>query len=167
MTSPWRKLLPAVGVALALMAGGCGDDGEAATSEKTFTLFESAGDFATIDNEPTKKGAEEVSVGDEVAFNGDLMDEQKKKTGTYDGHCVLTQTGGKLDNSKGTCTGTFVLSDGTLTVSTYADFAAEQTTLAIVGGTGAYEGASGSIASSFTEASDLTEDRVKVLLPEK
>ena len=30
------------------------------------------------------------------------MDEQKKKVGKYDGHCVLTETGGKLEESEGT-----------------------------------------------------------------
>ena len=47
--------------------------------------------------------------------------------------------------------GTFVLRDGSLTVSTYADLGVEETTVAIVGGTGADEGASGTIASKIAE----------------
>ena len=104
-----------------------------ARAEETITVIEHATTDTTID-----LGAKGDSVGDSLVFANDLYDAQDaNKVGTDQGSCVRTAPGKAWE-----CSWTAFLPDGQIVVQgPFYDSA--DSTLAIVGGTGKYSGATG------------------------
>ena len=108
--------------------------------------------FKFIDNVPKSKLKHgfplKISAGDEFVFqNPDFA--EGKRIGRTQVVCVATKTARRFDKADFQCHGTFVFSNGTLTVSAVAG-SGSTTEGAVTGGTGAYAAARGTFASVET-----------------
>jgi hypothetical protein len=130
--------------------------------ERTFKIIEgSGGTFNLIDNPPKARNRRNprFSPGDAFVFTSPLFNEANKRIGTLHVHCTLTR-GGTFARVRGQCNATYALRDGTLAVS--AVLRGEDAAIAVIGGTGAYEGARGSITDRDLPRG-RTEDTVHLL----
>ncbi len=170
-----RKRVIAGALALAVAGFGvaaCGSDDDATKlTQKTLTFTEQdTDDFAFVDNAPKttlgEQGPEKLSNGDQLAFRSNLLDGAKKRVGTLDATCLITGAGdGTFEGASSTCHGTMTVPGGQLFVSVGGKpFASDTTTGAISGGTGTYEGASGSFTSVGEEDS---KDTIHIWIPSK
>jgi hypothetical protein len=117
--------------------------------EQTLTLIEGEAADYFVDNPPKSKGQTfRVSPGDLGVVRVPLYDEAGVRQGTAHVSCVGTR-GGTIDKAVFLCTGTFKLNDGTIGLSTVFVGQSDERIAAVTGGTGAYEGARGSITSEF------------------
>ncbi len=151
------KHIAALGATAALAAGGIAAQGGSAQAPGTTTLTffepEANGTFRIIDNAPKspRKNPESpkyrFSLGDQLIFTAPLLD---KKGGTRQGklYAAATIVGGKtFRDASAEATGTYVLTDKSqINVIGHFSFSGDLR-LAIVGGTGRYEGARGSLSS--------------------
>lgn len=112
--------------------------------------------FKFVDNPPKGLGKRpgpksRFSIGDKLTFINALYD---KKGGTRQGKLYVDATivkGGGFDKAAVIATGTYVLNDGSQ-ISFQGHFTfAEDSTGAVVGGTGRYEGARGHVLSHSNE----------------
>lgn len=152
------KHIAALGVTAALAAGGIAAQGGSAQTPGSTTLTfyepEAASTFRFIDNAPKSpvKNPESrryrFSIGDQLVFSVPLLD---KKGGTRQGklYAAATIVGGKtFRDASAEATGSYVLNDKSqINVAGHFRFSEDGTRLAIVGGTGRYEGARGSLSS--------------------
>jgi hypothetical protein len=96
-----------------------------------------------------------------VAFTSSLWTPGHKRTGSLNASCIVTSGG---THPVFECTGTFSLAGGQLELQTTMRDGDNPTNIAIVGGTGAFEGALGSIkAVSRGANSRYTDDTVHLL----
>ena len=149
-----------VGVGILTAAGGA-----QAPGERTFKLIEEEGTFGFVDNPPRARSRRNpsLSAGDTVAITSRLFDEANRRVGTLHAVCTVTRAGRNFARASLHCSGTFLLRDGTLALSvTFRGAEAAQAGVAVVGGTGAYEGARGSVSSRGLPG-DRTEDTVHLL----
>ena len=139
-----RKL--AIVVTSALLGGLVGAPSALAGEDDDFTL---SGRFTEFDREDN--GDRGWSEGDEVDFAFDLFD-GRDDAGDGDGTCVITKFDRGERDFAADCDVTFDLEDGdTLNMEgevTDEDFREGEVVLDVVGGSGAYDGASGT--STFT-----------------
>ncbi len=120
--------------------------------------------FNFIDNPPRQGHNAAPLLGDQFAFASDLLTKSGKHAGFIDATCTITRGG---EHGFGTCYGSFLLKGGQLAVIASVNFASESVNqIAIVGGTGAYEGVTGSIASrSRGENSPFSDDTIHLIYP--
>jgi len=136
-------------------------------SGTTFHLIERDAAFQYVDNKPYGGQNSPPSMGDMFVFNSTLLTKSMKRTGTLYAECVVV-TGGQ--HMKAQCTGTFTLAGGDLALQALIKDSNGKVPdhIVIVGGTGAYEGATGSIeAQSRGDNSPYTDDTVHLLLPKQ
>lgn len=166
-----KRLAGAGGVALVAAAAAVTVAVSTGTAQvplgRTIKLTERGGTFAFVDNAPHSRSCKRCeprpSAGDVFVFTQRMFDEADKRVGTLQGQCTFTRAG-SFAASTAQCHVTLHLADGTLALSALANFARKTTTFAIVGGTGAYEGARGSGTSTERSNSDIADD-VFHLLP--
>jgi allene oxide cyclase len=131
----------ALGLSLCLV--GCADDEVADTPPVTrvIELVERA------DNETvTDTGVVGDSVGDILTFANPLFDKANAtKVGDDQGYCVRVVVGEAFE-----CEWTAFLADGQITVSG-PFYDAKESSLSIIGGTGAFKNASGEMALGFRQ----------------
>jgi hypothetical protein len=156
--------LATIAVAATVIAGVLTTGGAAQVpGERTFKIIEgSGGTFKFIDNPPKARNPRNprLSVGDAYVFATPLFNEAKNRIGSLHVYCAVTR-GGSFRRARSQCNATYALRDGTLAAS--AVVRGENPIIAVVGGTGAYEGARGSITDR-----DLPRDRTEAtvhLLP--
>jgi hypothetical protein len=120
--------------------------------------------FNFIDNPPRQGRNAAPLMGDQFAFSSELLTKSGKHAGFIDATCMVTRGG---QRGAGTCYGTFLLKGGQLAGIAAINFASEGVDhIAIVGGTGVYEGVTGSIAShSRGDNSPFTDDTVHLTFP--
>jgi hypothetical protein len=130
-----NKFAPLAALALSVAAAGAGvHAGEARVLK---TIVDATSGVTRID-----LGASGDSPGDMVVFDEALLDETGAKIGSNSGFCVRT-----LPGQFSECQWTLTLADGAITVAgREAD--AGLSSVPIVGGTGAYAGASGVMTSA-------------------
>lgn len=166
-----RTTLIATALAMALGPAGCGDGQAPELPDKTLRFTErQTENFGFVDAAPKTKlgaeGPESLSNGDHTTFSSDLLDDAGKDAGDMDISCAVTRPGG-FDRSHQQCTGTATLPGGTLTLGRGGRvFGGASPAGAILGGSGAYEGATG----AFTEAAERsgrTPYTFHIWLPEK
>jgi hypothetical protein len=117
--------------------------------EQTLVLIEKEGADFFVDNPPKSKGRTfHVSPGDLAVVRVPLYDEADVRQGTAHVSCIATR-GGVINKAVFLCTGTLKLKDGTIGFSTVFVGQSDERIAAVTGGTGAYEGARGSIDSEF------------------
>jgi hypothetical protein len=95
-------------------------------------------------------GEPDFSLGDEFVFTSDLT-----KRGTSVGHTGVVCTVTSVERSESQCVGTASFSKGQITIQGLLAGEPERFEFPITGGTGAYEGASGTLA--VTTLSDTEE----------
>ncbi|MCC6222163.1 MAG: hypothetical protein IT201_01570 [Thermoleophilia bacterium] len=135
----------AVAAAVFATAGGAQEQ----TGEQTLTLIELEGADSFVDNPPLSEGLPfRVSPGDLGTVRMPLHDGAGVRQGTIHVTCIATRAG-TIDRARFLCTGVLKLKDGTLTLSGVIQGQSDQRVGAITGGTGAYEGARGSITSEL------------------
>jgi hypothetical protein len=128
----------------------------------TMHLVEKQIGFNFIDNPPRQGRNAAPLMGDQFAFSSELLTKSGKHAGYVDATCTITRGG---ERGAGTCYGSFLLKGGELAGIAGINFASEGVDhVAIVGGTGAYEGVTGSIASrSRGENSPFTDDTIHLI----
>jgi hypothetical protein len=132
------------------------------SSAITFHLVEKDLAFNYVDNKPLGGKNEPPSIGDIFAFTATLWTRDSKRAGSLFASCIIT-SGGKNGTSE--CTGTLALKGGQiqLQVAIHTDSPSADK-IAIVGGTGAYEGARGMVTSvSRGDNSPYSDDTVHLL----
>jgi hypothetical protein len=131
-----------VGIPLALMIPS-----GSASAESTFTLVEQPhGNFHFIDLPPKAHSPQgPASVGDELIFSNKLTRDNKPYGFV---HAVCVVTGKRLKHAPELvmCNGQFNLPGGTIALSAGGRFR-NAVHISVIGGTGKYEGAMGSVVS--------------------
>jgi hypothetical protein len=161
-----RIRVAAVSSLLALGALGlvaCGGDDETTGSEETLTFdednegsrYEPIGDY-TIGS-LLREGP---SPGNGFTLSIPLLDASGETVGEINGFCIATRPGTR----KGTCSGTADVPDGQLAFIVGGEvFVEVRPPGEIVGGTGKYEGATGTFTTEATGAE--TTDTFNIILP--
>jgi hypothetical protein len=139
--------LAAIILGTALVASG----GAQQPGERTFKLIEQEASFGFVDNPPRSQGNPRnprISAGDVTVFTSRLFNEANQRAGALFVDCTAVRGGRNFGRAYFQCEGTYRLADGTLTaVAAFRGSEGDTLTITIAGGTGAYEGARGSIAS--------------------
>jgi hypothetical protein len=156
--------LATVAVAATVIAGILTTGGAAQVpGERTFKIIEgSGGTFKFVDNAPKAKNPRNprFSAGDALIFTTPLFNTANKRIGTVHVSCAVTRGGKNFSRASLQCNGTYALRNGTLAAS--AVVIRGDANIAVVGGTGAYEGARGSITDTDLPR-ERTEDTVHLL----
>lgn len=167
-TKVTRTLAAMAMAAVALAAGACGSDDKPASEEITLKLSKQDTDFEYADRAPKTKlgpqGPKMLSMGDQIITRAKYLTASSKHMGDLDLTCTVTKAGG-FDTASQQCLGTVTLPGGTL-VATVGGFFRSDTGMAIVGGTGKYEGASGSFTSD-AGGGDRSNDVIHILVPKQ
>jgi Dirigent-like protein len=118
---------------------------------RTFVLIEDErkGSFNVVDNRPRSRNGRNpsVSAGDLLMFSTPLLNQANARVGTLEALCTATRSGRTFERASFHCNGTFRLRDGSLALSATFRGSDDTPLIAVVGGTGAYEGARGSVTS--------------------
>jgi hypothetical protein len=135
--------------------------------ERTFKLILKDESAALGDVAPTSRNQRDprISGGDQHVFTSTVFDEAQKRVGKFYGQCVAVRGGRTYRQSTFQCQGTFVLRDGAIAVSVAfrATQRDEDVSLAVIGGTGAYEGARGQVSTRILPGG--REEKTVHLLP--
>ena len=139
------RTLAAAAVVAALAGGGATLENTATARAltmnlRTLHLVERGGGIQFVDNLPKAKRPYEFSPGDIVIVVRDIYTRQGARAGSLRIVCVAT------DRTTQQCGGTETLTGGTLELSGLSSPAAS-TTVAVIGGTGLYNGARGTSRS--------------------
>jgi hypothetical protein len=110
------------------------------TGTLAFVALDKEASFKFVDVPPRRK----ESAGDQLLITQVLRDTSNRRAGRV--HASFEFTPGKPAAAQGT--GTFVLGDGQIVASGLLDEQGKTDTLAIVGGTGAYNGARGTLVTT-------------------
>ena len=148
----------AVGVSIAVTSIG----GAQTSGDRTLKFVEKGGSGKFVDNAPkADKRHPGPSAGDEFLFTTGLYDTSNARAGTVIAHCQKEPGKGDLFD----CQGEAKLKDGTLALSGLTTETTLKNTIAITGGTGAYEGAKGQIISIARSHADNapSDDTVHLL----
>jgi hypothetical protein len=129
-------LLGATGVTLGVV-NLVSDDEE--SDSRTLTLTGREGSFSFNDVPPRAKDEGDIAAGDSFTFSNDVSGDAK---GELYGGCFVA------DKGKATCQATYELQNGRITIAGVPGFSQEPETfeVAVTGGLGAYEGATGRVA---------------------
>jgi hypothetical protein len=134
-------------VAVGLVLAGCGDD-DTTGSEETLILTEvdKGSHFAPIGDATENR----TPPGSGYSLSIPLQDSSKNIVGELNAVCIATAPGAQEPNLQGTCSGTADVPEGQLVLSVGGEIR-QDITGAIVGGTGKYEGATGTFTSTQSE----------------
>jgi hypothetical protein len=148
----------AVGVSIAVTSIG----GAQTTGERTLKFVDKGGSFKFVDNPPKGKSRNPApSAGDEFLFTSNLYDESGARAGYVTAHCAFPPGLKGLAD----CQGEAKVKDGTVSFSGLQNLNGLKNTFSVTGGTGAYEGARGSITSIARSHADNapSDDTVHLL----
>ena len=143
-------------IAAAMVLAGCTD--ETTGDEETLTLTEvdKGSHFAPIGNATERSNP----PGSGFSLSIPLQDSSKKTVGELNAVCIATQPSQRELN--GTCSGTADVPDGQLALNVGGELG-NDVTGAIVGGTGKYEGATGTFTSKSSDGQST--DTFTITLP--
>ena len=142
-------------IAAAMLLAGCTD--ETTGSEETLNFTESDKDATFTPIGDTSENR--TPPGSGFALSIPLQDSSKKTVGEINAVCIATHPGPRLN---GTCTGTADVPDGQLALN-IGGVIGDNVSGAIVGGTGKYEGATGTFTSK--SSGEGSADTFNVTLP--
>jgi hypothetical protein len=125
---------------------------------RTITLIGGEGSFHFIDNPPRQGEEAPPLAGDMFVGSQPLFTRAGRRAGTLDFQCAIV-TGGERGRTH--CSGVYALAGGTIAGQVVFPGDRPVTTIAITGGTGAYEGARGSI--STRERGNQSVDTIRLL----
>jgi hypothetical protein len=128
-----------------------------ATKSVTFHLVEKDVGFNFIDNPPRQGFRAAPLIGDGFAFTSELRTKSGAHAGWLEATCTVARGGTR---SEGPCYGVFALKGGQLmAMAQFKFYGNAPTHVVIVGGTGVYRGATGSVLSvSRGENSEYSDD---------
>jgi hypothetical protein len=139
-----------------------GATGKTATRSITWHLVEKDAGFNFIDNPPRQGDNAPPLIGDQFAFRSEMLTRSGKHAGWLNATCVVT-TGGT--RGAGPCNGVFSFKGGQLMAQALVSFTTETTEVVIVGGTGVYRGARGSVVSVSRGETEFSDDVFHLVLP--
>ena len=155
-------------VAVAVAAVGAIAIGEAGAQSgpQTFTYVKrQTRHFKFVDHAPrtkfTANGPTRLSVGDEIVQHDAYLNASGKRVGGLDLVCTVTR-GGSFAKAAEQCVATATLPGGTLALSTGGGFDVHEA--AIVGGTGRFAGARGTVTTRPSK-SQTNRDEFHLLAP--
>lgn len=129
----------------------------------TFHLVEKQVGFNFIDNPPKQGFNAPPLIGDQFAFTSDLLSKSGSHAGTIDATCTVARGG---VHASGPCYGVFRFKGGELVGIASLSFSNASTHIVIVGGTGVYQGVTGSVLSvSRGQNSPISDDTFQLLMP--
>jgi hypothetical protein len=144
-------LIGPVGAAAVLAAVLAATGSAQAPGERTFKLVEAEGSAAFGDVAPRSDDdrSPRFSGGDQKVFTSRVFDQSGRRVGRGDYHCIAVHGARTFAQVRFQCTGTVTLRDGTIAMSVAygGNQREEDVALAVIGGTGAYEGARGQISA--------------------
>jgi len=151
-------LLLVLAVGATAMAALFASGGAAQKTDTTLTFVERGGTFRLIDNAPKSptgpRQEPRLSAGDVLTISTPLYDGGDTRIGRLDAVCVATR-GARFERATFICTGSFALPEGTLALNVSGRFPENAPVVgAVLGGTGAYEGARGSFTSTPRPGTD-------------
>jgi hypothetical protein len=160
------KIVPALAIAVTAL-GITGVSGAAVRQTTprsvTFHLVEKEFGFNFVDNPPRQGRNAAPLMGDQFAFSSELRTRGGAHAGWLDATCTVSRGG---PNGTGPCYGIFSLKGGQLSAMAQLTFQGNTTHIAIVGGTGVYAGATGTVDSvSRSENSPFTDDTFHLRIP--
>ena len=128
----------------------------------TLHLVEKAAGFNFIDNPPRQGFNAPPLIGDQFAFSADLLTRSGVHAGTFGATCMVARGG---VHSTTVCYGLYSLKGGDI-AGIARGSESNTTQIAIVGGTGAYEGVTGSsVEISRSGNSPFTDVTIHLLFP--
>jgi hypothetical protein len=150
--------LAVAGLVVALGAVSSGGAQERGVQTISLVQPDEGGSFHFVDN-PPRQGLEAPPLaGDTFVGSQPLFTRAGKRAGTLDFECTVI-TGGERGRTH--CTGVYSLAGGTIAGQVVFPGPRPVTRIAITGGTGAYEGARGSIISR--DRRNDTVDTIRLL----
>jgi hypothetical protein len=161
-----KRLVLIVGAALAgivLAVALAGSGSAQQPGEQSIKLVERPSSDHFVDNPPkgTRRNRR-ISAGDFAVATAPLFDESNTtRVGTLHTMCFATR-GGRFARVTFQCNGTAVLAQGTLAINFGGRFG-DEVAAAVTGGTGAFEGRTGSVVSSERANSNLTDDTIHLV----
>ena len=149
----WAMLAAAAAVAALTVGAFAGSGAANHPGSQTLTFTESQrGDFFRfVDHRPRSRGSRDnpsISAGDEVILGSVLLDQNDQRAGRLEAACKALRGARRFPQALWGCHGFARLGGGTLVVAATFKFRQNVITGAVTGGTGAYEGASGSFRIS-------------------
>jgi hypothetical protein len=143
-------LIVSLAAAIALAAVLASTGGTQPPGDRTFKLIEedeSAG-FGDVSPKSRNSRNPRFSGGDMHVFTSRLFDEANRRVGSLYAQCITVRGGRTFVQARFQCSATLALRDGTIAVNTAfrGNQRDEDVLSAVTGGTGAYEGARGSIS---------------------
>ncbi len=145
-----NALIACLIAALPLAAAHVSTGGAQAPDGRTFKLIETDESQAFGDVAPLSKNKRNprFSGGDMHVFTSRYVDDANKPAGRLYAYCITVRGGRTFVQASFQCNATIVLRDGTLagSVAFRGNQRDEDVLTAITGGTGAYEGARGSLS---------------------
>lgn len=128
----------------------------------TFHLVEKQIGFNYIDNPPRQGQNAPPLIGDQFAFTSDLFTKSGARAGSIDATCMVARGG---VHASGPCYGVFKFKGGELVGIASLSFSNAPTHIVIVGGTGVYDGVTGSVLSvSKGPNSPISDDTFQLLM---
>jgi hypothetical protein len=128
------------------------------TGERTFTLItrDSESNSGLVDTPPrSPRFREGLSAGDVFVEHRPARNRAGRRVGSLDISCTATQGGPNFTHSRYICIGTASLKRGMITVEDAFDGRERVNTIAVTGGSGVYEGATGSVTSTSYPHGDV------------
>lgn len=162
------RLVAATCAAIAVGVLGVTAASASATAAKksvTFHLVEKDAGFNFIDNPPRQGQNSPPLLGDQFAFTSELQTRSGAHAGWLEATCTVARGGTR---SEGPCYGIFALKGGELMgMARFKFYGNAPGDVVIVGGTGAYQGVTGSIVSVSRsgENSNYSDDTVTLNWP--
>lgn len=156
-----KRVRAATTTALATVAAATFVVGAAAhskTGKPSLHLVEKGGRLQIVDNTPKARHAYDFSAGDMVIVTRTLDHPNGSHAGSLRLVCVATNA------TTQQCNGTETLANGTLEVAGISA-PTPNTTVSVIGGTGAYTGARGTSVSRDRAANNNIADQTITLLP--
>ena len=148
-------------IAAGISALGAGAAPPAAPRSVTFHLVEKQVGSNFIDNPPRQGFRSPPLIGDSFALTSNLLTEGGAHAGTLEADCTVTRGG---EHMRGTCYGVFALKGGQIAGIAFLN-SSDVTHIAVVGGTGVYEGVTGSVTSVSRENTPFADDTVHLIWP--
>jgi hypothetical protein len=146
-------------VAAAIVLAGCTDETTGDKQTLNFTESDKESQFNLIGNAPENRTP---PPGTGFALSIPLQDSSKKTVGELNAVCISTKQSPPRSDLEGTCTGTANVPDGQLVLNV-GGTVGDNVTGAITGGTGKYEGATGTFTSK--SSGEGSEDTFDITLP--
>ena len=166
-----RRITTLVGASLvaaataSLIAVGVGGGAEPPPAAQTLTFVERTVPQADVVADVPPLGGP-ASKGDSFMFRNEVLTHTGDEVGVHEARCTYLSVTPEFIGSRLICDGVYTVADGTLSSSTTFTFTEKPTiSFTIDGGTGAYEGASGSGTLSYRSLHDPLSDTVIRLLP--